>query len=137
MDSSTIGFVEVLRRSDCLGDSTEKFAFRYESYIVADMQSFPKMNNMELNPGKCKDTIVDFLHFITSVLKPIVIGATHVKTVSSFKLLGVYITTDLTWSVQCLHIIKKSNRRLYALRKLQKSGIASSDILLVYCTIIR
>ena len=51
------------------------------NHIVADMQSFAKINNMELNPGKCKDTIVDFLHFITSVLEPIVIGATHVETV--------------------------------------------------------
>ena len=39
--------------------------------------------------------------------------------------------------MHCEHIIKKSSRRLYALRKLKKSGVASSDILLVYCTIIR
>ena len=79
------------------------------SHIVADIQSFAEMNNMELNPGKCKNMIVNFLHYITSVLEPIVIGATHVETVSSFKLLDVYITSDLTWSVHCEHIIKKSN----------------------------
>ena len=95
------------------------------SHITAIIQSFAEMNNMELNPGKCKDMIVNFLHYITSVLKPIVIGATHVETVSSFKLLDVYITSDLTWSVHCEHIIHR------------KSGVASSDILLVYCTIIR
>ena len=51
----------------------------------------------------------------------------------------MYVTSDLTWSVHCEHIIKKSNRRLYALRKLKKCGVAfaSSDILLVYCAIIR
>ena len=43
------------------------------------------MNNMELNPDKCKDMIVDFLSFNTSVPEPIVIGATHVETISSFK----------------------------------------------------
>ena len=79
------------------------------SHIVADIQSFAEMNNMELNPGKCKNMIVNFLHYITSVLEPIVIGATHVETVSSFELLDVYITSDLTWSVHCEHIIKKSN----------------------------
>ena len=52
------------------------------SQVVADIQSFAEMNNMELNPGKCKDMIVDFLHFNTSVLEPIVIGATHLETVS-------------------------------------------------------
>ena len=70
-------------------------------------------------------------------MEPIIIGATQVEIVSSLKLLGVYITSDLTWSVYCIHIIKKSNKRLYALRKLKKSGVASSDILFVYCTIIR
>ena len=49
----------------------------------------------------------------------------------------MYVSSDLTWSVHCEHINKKSNRRLYALRKLKKSGVASSDIVLVYCTIIR
>ncbi len=45
--------------------------------------------------------IVDFLHFNSSVFEPIVITATHVEIVSSFKSLGVYITSDLTWSVLC------------------------------------
>ena len=111
------------------------------SHIVVDIQSFAEMNNMELNPdhNKCKDMIVDFLQFNSSVLEPIVIGAIHVETVSSFNLLGVYVTSDLTWSVHCEHIIKKSNTRLYALRKLKKSRVAfaSFDFLLVYCTIIR
>ena len=107
------------------------------SHVVADIRSFAEMNNMGLNSGKCKDMIVNFLHNNTSVLEPVVIGATHVETVSSFELLGVYITSDLTWYVHCEHIIKKSNRRLYALRKFRKGGVASSDIVLVYCIIIR
>ena len=105
-------------------------------HIVADIQSFAGTINMELNPSKCKDMIVDFLHFDANVFKSIVIGATCVETVSCLKLLGVYITSDLTWSVHCDHIIKKSNRRFHALRKLKKR-VASHDVLLVYCTIIR
>ena len=46
------------------------------SHIVADIQSFAEMNNMELNSDKCKDSlIVDFLQFNSSVPQPIVIGA--------------------------------------------------------------
>ncbi|CAB4017929.1 RNA-directed DNA polymerase from mobile element jockey [Paramuricea clavata] len=107
------------------------------NHIVADIHSFAEVNNMKLNPAKCKDMIVNFLHFNTSVLQPIIIGATRVESVSSFKLLGVYVTSDLTWSVHCEYIIKKSNRRLYALRKLKRSGVAPTDILCVYCAIIR
>ena len=32
---------------------------------------------MKMNPAKCKDMIVNFLHFNTSVLQPIIIGATR------------------------------------------------------------
>ena len=52
------------------------------SHIVADIQSLAEMNNMELNPDKCKDIIVDFLQFNSSVLEPIVIGAIHEESVS-------------------------------------------------------
>ena len=46
--------------------------------IVADIQSFTLMNNIELNPDKGKYMIVDFLQFNTGVLEPIVIGGMHV-----------------------------------------------------------
>ena len=67
------------------------------SHIVANIQSFAEVNNMELNPNECKDMIIDFLQYNTSVLEPIVIDATHVvEIVSSFDLLGVNITSELT-----------------------------------------
>ena len=64
-------------------------------HIVADIHSFAETNNMELNPSKCKDMIDDFLHFNGNVFKPIVIRATCVEMVSYFKLLGVYITSNV------------------------------------------
>ena len=57
--------------------------------------------------------------------------------VNTFKLLGVYISHDLTWSVYVDYVVAKANRRLYALRKLKKCGIAPSDIVTVYCSIVR
>ena len=78
--------------------------------------------------------IVNFLYFNTSILQPIVIGAIYVEFVSSLKLLGVYGTSYLTWSVHCKYIIKKSKKYLYALRK---RGVALANILCVYCAIIK
>ena len=42
------------------------------NHIIVDIKSFAEKNNMEMNPSKCKDMIVDFLHF------QIVIGETFV-----------------------------------------------------------
>ena len=42
-----------------------------------------------------------------------------------------------TWGVHCDYIIKKANRRLYALRSLKKCGVPTSDLITVYCSLIR
>ena len=67
----------------------------------------------------CKLMRVDFLHYNSCYSQPIAVGGSVIESVESFKLLGVYISSDLSWSTHCDYIIKKSNRRLYALRKLK------------------
>ena len=39
--------------------------------------------------------------------------------------------------VYCDYIIKKANRRLYALKTLKKCGVPTSDLITVYCSLIR
>ena len=80
---------------------------------------------------------VDFLPYNATKWQPICINGKQVEVVTVFKLLGVYLSSDLTWTAHYEYIIKKVNRRLYALRKLKKSGVSSSDIVVVYCTVIR
>ena len=56
---------------------------------------------------------------------------------SCFKLLGVYFSEDLSWAPHCDSIIKRANRRLYALRVLKNFGLPMQDLLAVYCSLIR
>ena len=53
------------------------------------------------------------------------------------KFLGVHLSEDLTWAVHCDYIVKKANRRLYALRQLKKCKVPSADIVHIYCALIR
>ena len=106
-------------------------------FIVDDVQSFSSDNNMKLNPLKCKEMFIDFLHYNSCELQPIVTNGTFIERVKSFKLLGVFISDDLTWAAHCDFVIKKANRRLYALRQLKKAGVPASDIITIYCTLIR
>ena len=39
--------------------------------------------------------------------------------------------------MHCYYIVKKANRRLYALRQLKKCKVPSADIVHVYCALIR
>ena len=92
---------------------------------------------MRLNPAKCKEMSISFQMYGSCVWQPISIRGLAVSRVESFKLLGVHISQDLSWSVHCDAIIKKAIRRLYAIRALKKSGIATEDLVLVYCSLIR
>ena len=80
---------------------------------------------------------VDFLHYNSCVPRPVAVGGSDIEQVSTFKLLGVYLSGDLTWAVHCDYIEKKANRRLYALKQLKKSKIPSADIVHICCALIR
>ena len=109
----------------------------YLNCIVDDIPCFSHCNNMRLNPAKCKAMTIDFLDYNSCIWCPIGTGGVVIERVKSFKLLGVYISEDLTWGVHCDYIIKKANRRLYALRTLKKCGVPTSDLITVYCSLIR
>jgi hypothetical protein len=90
---------------------------------------------MKLNPEKCKDMTIDFLQYTGSnatAWQPMVTDGTQIKVVTVLKLLGVYLSSDLTWSSHCDYIIKKWHSRLYALRKLKKMRVCGADIVTVY-----
>ena len=99
---------------------------------VDHVYAFAVNNNMRLNPGKCKTMTVDFLHYNSCVPCPIAVGGSDIEQVFTFKLLGVHLSDDLTWAVQCDYIVKKANRRLYALTQIRKCKVSSPDIVHIY-----
>ena len=105
--------------------------------VVDDIHAFAVNNNMRLNRRKCKSMTVDFLHYNSCVPRPIAIGGSDIEQISTFKFLGVHLSEDLTWAVHCDYIVKKANRRLYALRQLKKCKVPSADIVHIYCALIR
>ena len=106
-------------------------------YIVEDVRSFAYRNNMSLNPKKCKTMSIYFLHYNGYMCQPLFVNGHLIESVKSFKFLGVYVSDDLTWSTHCDHVMRKANRRLYALRKLKRSGVPPLEIVKVYCSLVR
>ena len=68
-------------------------------HVVSDVQEFASNNNMQLNPVKCKEMRVSFLHYNSYELQPIATGGTCIEEVTSFKSLGVYISNDFSWAI--------------------------------------
>ena len=95
------------------------------------------MRNMRLNEKKCKDMVISVLKYQPTVMTPIQLNGIVIDRVSSYKLLGVIISNDLSWNENCDSIHRKATKRLFVLRTLKRVGLGTNDLVLVYSSIIR
>ena len=65
---------------------------------------------------KCKDMVINFLKYQPTVITPIQLNGIVIDRVSSYKLLGVIISNDLSWNEHCDSIHKKATKRLFVQR---------------------
>ena len=68
---------------------------------------------------------------------PLTVGGSVIERVVTYKLLSFYISNDLLWNAHIKHIVKKANKRLYALCALKKSGLTITQLVQMYCSIVR
>ena len=71
-----------------------------------------------------------------TVITPIQLNGIVIERVSSYKLLGVIITNDLSWNEHCDSIHKNATKRLFVLRTLKRVDLGTNDLVLVYCSIV-
>jgi len=57
--------------------------------------------------------------------------------VTTFKLLGVITSSDLSWDSRVTYILHKVGKRMYCINYLGQSDIPTCDILCVCCSVIR
>ena len=81
--------------------------------------------------------VILFLKYDVAGLNPIYVSGLPVQSVSSFKLLGVTPSNDLTWNSHVEKVIKKAISRLYALHQLKKAGLSKTDLVIIYGSFVR
>ena len=64
-------------------------------------------NRDQLNPERCKELRISFARK-KQAFEPIKVGGKDLKIVSSAKLLGVTISSDLSWNEHLNEVIKKA-----------------------------
>ncbi len=94
---------------------SDETAYREE---VSALTKWCQENHLSLNINKTKELVVDFRRQ-SREHTPITIDKTPVERVNSFKLLGIHITEDLTWSAHTDAVLKKAHQRLFFLRRLR------------------
>ena len=113
-------------------------AKQFDTYIstyLANLLSWASQNGMEVNTSKTKEMVLG--SFTDQNLPLLSISSHAVDRVNSFKLLGVYIDSSLSWSTHINHVVKKATTRLYFLKQLKRAGLAGNHLLYFYITVIR
>ena len=95
----------------------------YLPLIANGINKYATQRNMRLNEKKCKEMVITFLKYQPSPVPPMFLNGAAIVRVSSFKLLGVTLSNDLSWNDHCDEIFKKACKRLYALRSLKAAGL--------------
>ncbi|KAI3353889.1 hypothetical protein L3Q82_005097 [Scortum barcoo] len=71
-----------------------------------------------------QDQGVDYRRSRRTEHAPLLIHGEAVERVNNIKFLGIHITSDLTWSMNTAHLVKKAQQRLFFLRKLKRAGLS-------------
>ena len=68
--------------------------------------------------------------------EPILINGDALEVVDSVKLLGLNISSDLTWNIHTNEILKKASKRLYFLVQFKRAKVTRTDLGLFYSNCI-
>ena len=77
-----------------------------------------------------RQTFVDSLPYIY-------LNGNYIERVSQAKVLGVTISSDLSWNAHVDEIIVKARKRVYMIYQLKRAGINQNDLIRIYVSVIR
>ena len=106
--------------------------------LAADhLVNWTSHNHMVVNESKTKEMLIYFGSSDKDLVPPILVNDLAIGRVTTFKLLGVIISSDLSWEEHVHYILGKAAKRMYCINYLVRAGISDKDIIIVYTSIIR
>lgn len=103
--------------------------------LVSDFVSWSQLNHLQLNTSKTKELIVDFRRRRPSP-QPVNISGEEIEVVSSYKYLGLQVDEKLDWSTNTDVTYKKTQSRLYFLRRLASFGVCRKMLQMFYNSVV-
>ena len=91
---------------------------------VTQMVTWCSDNFLELNVKKTKEVVVDFRRKPNPPI-PLEINGETVEMVKEFKYLGTVIDNKLDWGANTTSLVKKSNQKMFYLRKLRAFKVST------------
>ena len=96
-------------------------------------------NDMKINTSKTVEMVIDFSRgkVLTAALPNIIMDGIGIQRTNCAKVLGVHISSDLTWNEHVDHMVSKASKRLYMLYQLKRAGVTQGDLLKIYLSVVR
>ena len=111
---------------------TENFSTQNSLNSIA---AWTEENKMELNEKKCNYMI--FSRSLTKFATRLTVNNVKLDRIPATKLLGVWLTDDLSWAKNCKEICVKAYSKMSMLTKLKYVGVSTEDLLDIYILHIR
>ena len=121
VDDSTL-FELFHRKSESVQQHSVDFAARWTH------------NGMKTNSDNSKYMLISFIQDpeFRSTVPRLIIDGNEIDNVQYAKLLGVTISSDLTWNKHVENIVAKAGKRVYMLYQLKRAGIGQHDLVTKY-----
>ena len=103
--------------------------------IIKQLVDWSESNKMNINFKKTKEIILGTL--IKNPPPILTMSGVGIERVSSFKLLGVIISSTLKWDEHVAMICSKTASKMHFLKIIRRAGISQADALCFYMTVIR
>ena len=119
---------------------SETISKNQDSHIQAAVDTLANratVDKFDLNETKCKELLIKFNTNNPTSFDPVVVNGMPIDLVTSAKILGLNISSDLKWNCHIDPIIKKAKKRLYSLSQLKRSGLGTHELVQFFCTCIR
>ena len=75
---------------------------------------------MKLNPKKCIEMVTNFMKNPNIVMRSLCAGNCQIEHVSTYNLLGEFISEEFKWNHHIDYLVTQVSERLYALRFLKR-----------------
>ena len=91
---------------------------------------------MRVNSSQTHELVIDFRNQKIQEVPNIIMNDSGIQLIDNAKVLGVTISSDLTWNVHVENITVKASKRIYMLYQLKRAGIDQNDLLRIYLCMI-
>ena len=81
-----------------------------------NISTWAAINNMVLNPKKCKEMTLRFRRIVDHLPSALAIDTKALESVDAYKVLGVLIQSNLKWDLHINEVVAEASKRLHILR---------------------